>query len=148
MQRALTLAAIGLGVVAHQPVSACTFQWQKGWSPEEIKQRDDIRRVIGTFEVQDITGSADEDGGLYEGTIYGRLETLRGTGWDTWQDYHRISVDCGANVKPLGYAKGTFWITRKKKDGRYQLLLWEGEYLPAKDAANQDDANETESDAN
>ncbi len=141
MIRSLALVIASAGMVLAAPASACTFTWQKGWSPEEIKKRGDIRRVTGTFEVQDRSGSGDEYGDLYEGTIYGRLSTLRGTGWDTWQEFHRISLDCGAYEKPLADAQGTFWISRKKKDGRYQIYLWEGEYLPAKEPQSPDKAN-------
>ncbi|MEP0191230.1 MAG: hypothetical protein ABJP70_11460 [Erythrobacter sp.] len=143
MIRAFALAAATAGLVLSTPATACSFSWSPGYSPDEIKERANVRRVKGRFVAQDMTGSADENGELYEGKIFGRLETLRGTGWDTWQEFHRISLDCGAYLKPLADAQGTFWISRRKKDGRYQILLWEGEYLPA-----TDDVNEAESEAN
>lgn len=148
MKRALSLAAICGGLAFASPTAACSFSWQKGWSPEEIKQRDDLRSVKGRFVLEDSSLSRSNDGLYTLGTITGRLETQRGTGWSTWQDYSEISVDCGAYRKPLADAEGTFWISRKRKDGRYQIYLWEGEYLPVKDTANPDDANEIESDAN
>jgi hypothetical protein len=39
-------------------------------------------------------------------------------GCDCW--YHRPEAD----------ATGTFWIARNAKDNRFELLLWEGVYLP------------------
>ncbi len=116
---------------------ACSFSWNPGHSPEEIRERSDLRKVRGRFELIDMEGSADENGELYEGRIFGRLITARGTGWATWQHFHRVSLDCGAYRKPLGDAQGTFYISRRKVDGRYEILLWDGAYLPANEMSEK-----------
>ena len=145
------VAMIGMiGLVSASPATACSFSWNPGWSPEEIKERKDLRKVTGRFEVVEIDGVGDAKGALEKGTIYGRLTTLRGTGWETWQPFDRISLDCGAYRRPMAAGEGTFWISRRKVDGRYQILLWEGTYLPAQDEANEEDgqsATGSESDA-
>lgn len=116
-------------LVGQPPAYGCSFSWQPGYSPEEIKVREDVRMVRGVFRVGDAFGQVDDEGGLVSGTISGRLETRRGTGWDTTQYYDQLSVECGAYHKPTADARGVFWIERQRKDGRYAILLWEGEYL-------------------
>ena len=126
-----SVAAVCLAVLAGQaPAHACSFSWKPGYSPREIKLRTDVRLVRGIFHVVDVQGTVTPDGELDTGTIYGRLDTKRGTGWDTVQNYSHFSVECGAYRKPTAEAKGIFWIERRQTDGRYAMLLWEGEYLP------------------
>lgn len=117
---------------------ACSFTWSEGFSPEEIRERKDLRKVIGTFEIINWDGQADENGELSTGKIYSRLSTKRGTGWYTWQEFSRISLDCGAYLKPLNNARGTFYISRRKIDGRYEILLWDGEYISTENSESGD----------
>ncbi|MXO90050.1 hypothetical protein [Pontixanthobacter aquaemixtae] len=129
-RRAPLAAALAAAILLGNSTGAfaCSFSWKEGFSPEEIKQREDVRKVTGTIEIGELQGSADENGELWEGTIFSRITTLRGTGWETWQNFHRVSLDCGAYRKPLANGRGIFWISRQKIDGRYEILLWEGEY--------------------
>lgn len=124
------MAAAWLSLIAASPAAACSFSWKPGWSPDEIKAREDVRMVRGTFHVVGTEGDANADGMLENGWIYGRLQTRRGTGWDTVQDYSLFAVECAAYRKPTSDARGVFWIERQRTDGRYKLLLWEGDYLP------------------
>lgn len=132
------LAAI-LALVS-TPASACSFTWKKGWSPDEIKERSDVRKVKGTYRLVEVAGErfTDDDGEEWvrDASYHGRLNTLRGTGWDTYHEPRLQELTCIYYFKPEADAKGTFWISRKKVDGRYRILLWEGEYLPASDPAN------------
>jgi len=125
-------AAACFAMLAAAPAHACEFSWKPGWSPKEIKdpERTDVRRVVGVFHITAIEGQAGQDGYLDSGWISGRVETLRGTGWDMIQSYDRFSIECGASREPTRDAKGVFWIARARKDGRYEMLAWEGEYLP------------------
>lgn len=125
---ALMLAA-GLAATFASPAAACSFSWAPGHSPDEIKARDDVRLVKGIFRFEVGRGDVREDGMLDRGTIYGHLETERGTGWKTVQPFDQFSVDCAAYLRPTADAKGSFWISRRKTGGRYELLLWEGTYL-------------------
>lgn len=141
--RFLALATLlALQGVQVPDASACTFSWKRGWSPDEIKTRYDVREVRGTFRLAELTGRrfTDEEGvqwiqnGIYEGTI----EPRRGKPWRTFHPAPDMRTTCyaGTYFKPTADARGTFWISRKKVDGRYQILLWEGEYIPAQNAEN------------
>ena len=111
-----------------EQVSACSFSWKQGNSPREIKHRGDVRRIEGTFRIVDIRGTVDEDGSLDEGMIYGRIETRRGKSFDTVQNYSQFLMMCGADKRPVKDGSGIYWVMRKPKDGKYKMMLWEGEY--------------------
>ena len=129
---ALSFAALSLPTAGQ----ACSWVWEEGWSPEEIKQRADVRKVRATYKMLQVAGKTgtDENGEtiVYNAEFRGRLETLRGTGWDTYHEPPMYDLTCqiGNYHKPETDATGTFWISRKKKNGRYRILLWEGDYLP------------------
>ena len=132
---AVTFAAFAL--VAASSAQACNFSWKKGWSPDEIKQREDVRKVVGTFRIMEISGEhfTDAEGKewIRNARYVGRLETARGTGWDTAHPLRIEDLTCVYYFKPEADAEGTFWISRRKVDGRYEILLWEGTYLPQTD---------------
>jgi hypothetical protein len=115
------------------PAQACTFSWERGYSPAEIRANPEMRTVTGTFRfIQNpandhiVTDS--------EGYAFGRI-TARGRHWDTVQlPLSEISIECGAYTAPTGNgATGTFWISRERQRGRYLLMLWE--FAPAREAA-------------
>lgn len=125
----IVAACFALLAVPH--AHACSFSWKPGYSPDEIKAREDVRMVKGEFHFEGGWGELRPDGSLDRGVLRGRIETLRGTGWDTEQPYDQFAADCGAFLGPVADGQGVFWIERRKKNGRYQMLLWEGAHLPA-----------------
>lgn len=136
MKRWIALSVIFAALALPTSANACSWVWKDGWSPEEIRERDDVRKVRGTYRMLQVAGDvgADENGGtvVSNAQFRGRLETLRRTGWDTYHEPPIYDLTCqvGNYHKPETDAKGTFWISRKRVHGRYRILLWEGEYLP------------------
>lgn len=136
MRRRAVLALLLAGMAAPSAVQACTFRWARGWSPEEIKRRADVRKVRGVWRRTSLEGRpfTDEEGQewITNARFLGRIETRRGTGWDTEHPAPDHSTTCfvGAYFKPEFDAAGTFWISRRASGGRYRILLWEGEYVP------------------
>jgi len=125
-------------LAAARPAYACSFSWAPGSSPADIRARSDVRMVRGTFRVGEARGEVGDDGVLVSGWIYGRIETRRGTHWNTVQPYHQFLVECAAYPRPTADANGIFWIKRRGTDGRYELLLWEGEYLARPESRRQE----------
>ena len=133
----LSFLALSFGALSLPGVGqACNWIWAPGWSPEEIPERADVRKVRGTYRMLQIAGKpgTDENGEpvVYNAEFRGRLETLRGTGWDTLHEppMHDLTCQIGNYHKPETDAKGTFWISRRPENGRYRILLWKGDYLP------------------
>lgn len=131
---ALTLALVTLTMPTL--AEACSTSWARGWSPREIKRRADVRMVKGTWHMEALEGRRETDAEgqewVIDGRFIGRIETPRGWAWATWHEAPDEITTCFATMyfKPTGDAKGTFWIARSKVEGRYRILLWEGEYLP------------------
>lgn len=129
---AIALTALGLPTASN----ACSASWLPGWSPEEILERKDVRRVHGTYRLLQVSGNpqTDQNGQpvIVNAEFRGRIDTLRGTGWNVYHDPPMYELTCtyGMYFKPETDATGTFWISRRKVNGRYRLLLWEGEHLP------------------
>jgi hypothetical protein len=127
----------------HAPAQACSFSWKKGWSPKEIKRRSDVRKVTGVFRLKELKGErrTDSEGTEYviNGEFVGTLESNGGVVRNTIHEAPDDTTTCryGSYFKPEADAKGTFWISRTKKDGRYPILLWEGEYLMTADAVEK-----------
>lgn len=115
---------------------ACSLTWAPGWSPDEIKERADVRKVRGTYRLVEIAGERfTNDNGeewVRDAKYLGQLNTLRGTGWDVIHEPRIPDLTCIYYFKPEADATGTFWISRSKVDGRYRLMLWEGDYISAK----------------
>ena len=142
--RCVLVLALVLMQGMHAPQAlACSFAWKRGWSPEEIKKRYDVREVRGVFRLSELTGHrfTDEDGSEWiENAVFeGTIEPRRGKPWRTYHPAPDMRTTCyvGSYFKPTADAEGTFWISRKKVDGRYQILLWEGEYIPAQNAQDK-----------
>ncbi len=110
------------------PATACSFSWARGHSPAEIRDNPGMRVVTGTFRfIQN-----PENGHIVtnaRGYAFGRIDAARGRPryWNTIQfPLSEIAIECGAYTAPTGNgATGTFWISRERRRGRYQLLLWE-----------------------
>lgn len=137
-ERAFLLVTIALAALAPQMASACSWSYEDGYSPNDIKERTDVVRVRGTYRVEGIdgtpTGGVSEDGQpLYnDGVLLGQIE--RGTGrWPTF--IHLLpewAHDCGMGWnRPWTDATGTFWLERDRARHRWWIIWWEGEYLPA-----------------
>jgi hypothetical protein len=144
IRRAILLAALA-ALATPLPAEACSASWKRGWSPKEIKRRADVREVEGTWRLSELQGQRYTDGDgqewVIDGRFTGRIETARGWVWETWHEPPDERTTCyvGRYFKPVADAKGRFWITRSKVDGRYRILLWEGEYLPSPGAAPKPD---------
>lgn len=126
-----TTLVSGALLLSAAPAQACTFTWERGYSPAEIRANPEMRTVTGTFRfIQNpANGHIVTDS---EGYAFGRI-TARGRHWDTVQlPLSEISIECGAYTAPTGNgATGTFWISRERQRGRYLLMLWE--FAPARE---------------
>jgi hypothetical protein len=111
---------------------ACSFRWDKGYSPREIPRRADVFEVRGEFRFVD--GRTGEE--IPEGTseipfepgtsdLLGRIVRKNGKVTLTRQFYSEISVECQAYLAPLFAETGRFWLEKRRgKDGRYRILMW------------------------
>jgi hypothetical protein len=138
MTKALFMILFAItAAVAVSPADACSWSYERGYSPEEIKDRTDVRPISGIFRFEEIRGEPVLDGegqaSLLNPEVIGHIE--RGSGrWNTVHFPTRGFGDGGCTFPATGpeaNASGTFWITRRRKGGRYRILLWEGEHLPA-----------------
>ena len=114
-----------LAAVGATPAIACSVSPGPEVVVERIKAGSQYRLVKGRFIVTET-----EFLGGGKAIIRGRIETARGTGWDVWVDYDQFFIDCVYFFAPVIDAEGTFWISRKKLNGRYEVSLWEGYYTP------------------
>jgi hypothetical protein len=117
------------------PAQACTFTYERGYSPREIRENPGMRTVTGTFRfIQNPeTGFVATDS---EGYFLGRIDGPRGRSWRTTQlPITEIAVECAAYIAPTGSGwTGTFWISRERqRGGRHFLMLFES--APAREAA-------------
>jgi hypothetical protein len=121
--------------MAPQGAAACSAQWLPGYSPEDIKDRSDVRMIRGTFRVEEFVGEPLGDdpelGPIFrDGKFLGNIESRSGANWSTIHDAPlATTLTCYRYLKPTQDASGTFWISRRREDGRFELLLWEGEYV-------------------
>jgi hypothetical protein len=140
---------LGLSVTAGVgKARACSISYKKGYAPEEIKRRFDVRKIEGSFKLTDITGErfTNEDGEerIRNAKLLGEISNGKGRVWRTIQpppDAILIEI-CGCDCwyhRPEADATGTFWIARNAKDDRFELLLWEGDYLPKAEPAKMKD---------
>lgn len=140
MAMALLLLA---ALLVPQSAQACSWSYERGYSPEEVKRRTDVIAVRATFRFEDLRGErvVDPDGrewvsdpevaGVVErGAMH--LETIH-TPATTFPDSTCMFPARG----PGADARGTFWIEQRPEHGRYRILHWEGEYLEAAEEAAQ-----------
>lgn len=133
MVRAILIATALLLTAA--PAHACSFSWERGYSPREIRENPGMRTVTGTFRfIQNPeNGQVMTDS---EGFFLGRIDGPRGRSWRTTQlPITEIAIECAAYVAPTGNGwTGTFWISRERqRGGRHFLMLFEP--APAREAA-------------
>ena len=143
MLQPLACLAIALGLLASsQPAAACSWSYERGRSPEEIKERGrtDVRRIVGTFHFEEMRGEpileGEMAGGFRNPEVAGHIERSTGR-WETVHYPAREFEDGGClfpATGPEADATGTFWISRNREDGRYRILAWEGEYAPSAQA--------------
>jgi hypothetical protein len=93
--------------------------------------------IRGTFRVEEFVGEPlgedPELGPIYRDAHFlGHIKSQSGTDWSTIHEAPvATTLTCYRYLKPTHDASGTFWISRRREDGRFELLLWEGEYLQA-----------------
>ena len=141
----LAILALGLPIaLAATGAAACSMDMRPVRERvEQIKADPGVRLVKGVFHFEEIRGEPMNDpdypGWLLDAVILGKVETLRGTAFETSHAAPDESTTCyvGTYFKPGGDASGIFYLSRRKKDGRYELLHWEGEYLPVRAGATQ-----------
>jgi hypothetical protein len=124
---AIAAFAVGLFV---QPGSAraCSVSGNYNLPVEErIAGRDDLRRVTGTYRIERMDPQT-----IYLGDmpIHGRLTTVRGISFAIVQPYNQVWVECLIYYLPMADAAGTFYISRRERDGEYELVDWSGRYIP------------------
>ena len=132
------LATAALSGVPAQPAGACSIGYKAGYSPAEIKQRKDLRKIEGVYRLAEVAGErfTDENGQelVRDAKLLGEIKAKNGRTWKTIQPPpDALLVDiCGCDCwyhKPEGNAEGTFWLSHNGRNGRYTLMLWEGNYL-------------------
>lgn len=126
-----TILIVAALLLSATPAEACSFSWRRGNSPAEIRDNPALQVVRGTFRFE----QNPENGHIVtdaRGWAYGRITSARGRRyWDTIQaPLNELSIECGAYIAPTGNeATGTFWIARERRNRRYRLMMWEGQYL-------------------
>jgi hypothetical protein len=134
-----SLFALGLlAGAASSPANACSISYKRGKSPEEIKRRADVQKLKGTFRLTEVSGERfiNEEGEerVRDAKLLGTIQSSSKKSWRTIQPppsemlHEMCGCDCWYH-RPEGDATGTFWIKRVARKGRYELMLWEGEYL-------------------
>ncbi len=133
---------VAAAMLAPNSAEACSWGYERGFSPEEVKRRTDVIAVRATFRFEEMRGErwTDPEGqewisnpevvGVVErGAMH--LETIHTPGGQ----FEGMTCIFPARG-PVSDARGTFWIEQRPEHGRYRILHWEGEYLePAGDAA-------------
>ena len=129
LTRKLAILSCAASALAPLPASACSVTWRvNGKTAEErMAGRTDVRRVIGTYRMERIVAPASFNA---PARILGRLETRRGTSFRIVQPYRDEWVDCLAYLLPMADASGTFYLSRRARNGEYELLDWSGRYIP------------------
>lgn len=132
------LFAIAMTGMPASGVQACSMSSSPQAARDNIKARQDVRTLKGRFTV---TSEPTEPAGYGQPyTFKGTIETKRRTEWSAWLHYNEIWVQCGVQFAPPADAEGTFWISRRKVDGRHEILLWEGHYLPPHGQSEESDS--------
>ncbi len=128
MKCLLGLAAV-FGIIAFPvEVAACSMSGTPLEARQEIREDSSLRRLEGNFFVE---GEIEWPASYGDPAIInGRIESKSGRSYPVQLEYLELLVPCGLQPTPPKNASGTFWITRKKRDGRYKMQLWVGEYLP------------------
>ncbi len=134
-----SILAATVGALAGSPAAACSMDMRPVHERiERIKTDPDVRLVKGAFHFEQVRGepvnNPDLPGWLQNAEILGKVETRRGTAFETVHAAPDESTTCyvGTYFKPISDASGIFYLSRRKTDGRYELLHWEAENLPAK----------------
>ena len=136
MRQSLALASVSFLLTAALPQSAtaCSWGYASGYSPQEIKHRTDVTAVRANFRFEELRGEPgrNDEGEevIFNPEVFGRIEIGFFTRVET---VHVPAQEWGAcmfpGVGPAADARGTFWITDRREDGRHRILYWEGEYL-------------------
>lgn len=110
------------------PVQSCSkADPQAPTAAERIASRTDLRAVSGTFGLQAVEGS--QPGKPQRVLAY--ISTEPGKGIEVAYLFDPLQVACGNYHLPQGDATGTFYLSRTRRDGRYELIEWSGEYVKA-----------------
>lgn len=131
MRRAALLLALAV-LAAPGAAQACSFRWDKGFSPRDIPRRADVFEVRGNYRFVDGRTGEEIPEGAGEipfepasGELLGRIVRKNGKVMLTRQYYSEFSVDCQAYLAPLSAGTGRYWLEKKRgKDGRYRILMW------------------------
>ena len=121
------LAACAALALAPVPAAACSIIFTAPRDPAVRYAGTDVRRVTGTYRIGRMVIPDDASS---PALIYGRLTTRRGTWFDVAQPYRQQWVDCLVYDLPMGDAEGLFYLSRRSRAARYELLGWRGGYVP------------------
>lgn len=92
---------------------------------ERIAGRTDIRAVRGTLGLQ-VIGSGGQG---KPQRVQAYISTESGKGIEVAYLYDPIWVICEIYYLPQADAIGTFYLSRTRRDGRYELIDWTGAYV-------------------
>jgi hypothetical protein len=122
------------------PANACTVQWKKGKSPKEVRRSLNIRKIKGTYKLDELAGRGgiDEDGEevVYNARFLGTITSESGKKWKTVHEPVQetgiscVDVKVAEFMQPKRDAQGIFWVEIRTRRGRHKLRDWDGEYVP------------------
>lgn len=124
--RGLILLAAG---IAASPALACSVANPPSNSLEKrIAGRTDLQRVTGTFRIESLTPVAGVERSIVRGVITGE----NGQAYPVTYAYSAIWVYCAVYYLPQAEARGAFYLSDSKRDGRHELVDWSGQYIGGK----------------
>ncbi len=95
---------------------------------KRIAGRTDLLRLTGTFRIESVTPVPGGERSIVRGTI----TRGKGDAYPVTYVYAAIWVYCSVYYLPQEEAKGSFYLSRLKRDGRHELVDWSGSYIGGK----------------
>jgi hypothetical protein len=134
MNRSLRLfAAPAMLFIAGVPVAqACTQSGANSYGEFITVEHAKRLAVRGTFRTVKVEDRSDAGVGNWQ-VIFGEITLKSGKILETIHTHDNEIILCGRPEGPAGNALGTFYLNRKKKDGRFEIFDWRGNYLPQPD---------------
>jgi len=115
--------------LAASPALACSVANPPSNSlHKRIAGRTDLQRVSGTLRIESVTPVQGKERSLIHGTV----TRANGRAYPVAYPYAAFWVYCAIYYLPQGEASGAFYLSRGKRDGRYELIDWSGQYIAGK----------------
>lgn len=122
-------SALLAAAIAASPAMACSVANPPANTvAKRIAGRTDLQRVGGTFRIASVTPVPGQERSIVRGTI----TRENGRSYPVAYPFVTIWVYCSIYYLPQGEASGTFYLSRRKREGRYELIDWSGRYIGGK----------------